>query len=200
MSFLAAFGVVSVLLYAALGVMVFFQLAIPIVYSEQSLPEDACCVMVACFLWRSYRSFTQKYQHLAAVIFEKHHQLKDNGHKTGLNMQTFKPDIDNIKRTPEARFDHDIAVLFEKDHRLKDYGRKTSLNMQNFTPDYGRTIDNVKRIPKELFDMACEELMPIRESVCKYCFFFYIYFIVFLSFKFYIFKKERKLLKDNIDK
>ena len=169
-SFLAAFGVVSVLLYAALGVMVFFQLAIPFVFSEQSLPEDVCCVMAACFLWRSYRSFTQKYQHLAAVLFEKHQQLKDNGHKTGLNMQTFKPDIDNIKRTPEAPCDRDRrAVLFEKNHRRqrKDYGRETSLNMQNFTPDYGRTIDNVKRIPKELFDMACEELMPIRESVCK---------------------------------
>ena len=38
--------------------------------------------------------------------------------------------------------------------------------MQNLTPDNARTINNVKRITRALFDMACEELMPIRKSVC----------------------------------
>ena len=124
-SCLAAFGVVFVLQYAAVGVVIFFQLAISLsVFSERNLPEDACCVLVACYLWRSYRSFTQKYQDLAAALFEKQQQLKENGRETGLNMQ-------------------------------------------NLTPDCGRTINDVKRNPKALFDMACEELMPIRKSVHK---------------------------------
>ena len=123
-SCLAAFGVVFVLQYAAVGVMIFLQFAFLLVVSQQNLPEAACCVVFACYLWKSYRSFTQKYQDLAVTLFEKHQQLKDNGRKTGLNMQ-------------------------------------------NITPDYGRTTDDAKRIPKALFDMACEELMPIRGSVCK---------------------------------
>ena len=123
-SCLAAFGVVFVLQYVAVGVMIFLQFAFLLVVSQQNLPEDGCCVVFACYLWKSYRSFIQKYQDLAVTLFEKHRQLKDNG-------------------------------------------RKTSLNMQNITPDYGRTIDDVKRIPKALFDMACEELMPVRESACK---------------------------------
>ena len=78
-SCLAAFGVVFVLQYAAVGVEIFFQLAIPLVFSERYLLEDACCVLVACYLWESYRSFTQKYQDLAAALFEKQQQLKENG-------------------------------------------------------------------------------------------------------------------------
>ena len=121
---LAMFGVVFVLQYAAVGVVIFLHLAIPLVFSEHNLPEDACCVLVACYLWRSYRSFTQKYQDLAAALFEKQQQLKNKGHKS-------------------------------------------SFNMQNFTSIFGRTIYNVQRIPKALFDVACEELMPIRKSVRK---------------------------------
>ena len=113
------FGVVFVLQYAAVGVVIFLQL-----FSEHNLPEDACCVLVACYLWKSYRSFTQKYQDLAAALFEKQQQLKNKG-------------------------------------------RKTRFNMQNFPSIFGRTIYNVERIPKALFDMACEELMPIRKSVRK---------------------------------
>ena len=130
-SCLAAFGVVFVLQYAAVGVVIFLQLAIPLVFSGHNLRQDACCVLVACYLWMSYRSFTQKYQDLAAALFEKQQQLKDNGRETGLNMQ-------------------------------------------NFTPDDGRTI------PKALFDKACEELMPIRKSVCTL--FLEATFSVFLVF------------------
>ena len=117
------FGVVFVLQYAAVGVLIFFQLAIPLVFSERYLPEDACCVPVAYYLWKSYRSFTQKYQDLAASLFEKQQQLKENG-------------------------------------------RETDLNIKNLAPNNGCAINNVKRIPRALFDMACEELMPIRKSVC----------------------------------
>ena len=42
---------------------------------------------------------------------------------------------------------------------------------------------NVVKIPKELFDMACEELMPIREGVCKLVLkVFLILSFVFLAF------------------
>lgn len=91
-SCLATFGVVFVLQYAAVGVVIFLHLAIPLVFSEHNLPKTACYVLVACYLWKSYRSFTQKYQDLAEALFEKQQQLHDNGRKPDLNMQTFTPD------------------------------------------------------------------------------------------------------------
>ncbi|KAJ7390661.1 Multidrug resistance-associated protein 1 [Desmophyllum pertusum] len=123
MSCLAAMGVMFVLKFAAVGVMIFLQLAVTFVLSEENLPFVSCCVLVSYYSWSSYRSFTQKYQDLAVKLFQHYGRLTD---------------------------------------RLRD----TDLNKQGITPDHGRTIDNVKRIPKELFVMACEEVMPIRESIC----------------------------------
>ena len=99
--------------------MLFLQLTLTFVLSEENLPFVACCVLVSYYLCSSYRSFTQNYQDLALKLFEQHDRLRP-----GL------------------------------------YTRR------RLWPDDGRTVDNVKRIPKELFNMACEELMPIRESVC----------------------------------
>lgn len=83
--------------------MIFLELGIPLVFSEHNLPQDACCVLVACYFWMSYRSFTQKYQDLAAALFEKQQQLKNNGRETSLNMQNVTP---NDGRTiPKALFD-----------------------------------------------------------------------------------------------
>lgn len=43
----------------------------------------------------------------------------------------------------------DLAVkLFEQYYQLTDSAGNTDLNKQGITPDHGRTIDNVKRIPK----------------------------------------------------
>lgn len=61
----------------------------------------------------------------------------------------------------------DVAVeLFEQYNQLTESPCKTDFNMQVLTSDYGRTVNDVKRIPKTLFDMACEELMPVRKSIC----------------------------------
>ena len=122
LSCLAAFGVMSVLKYAAVGIMIFLQLAVTYVLSEENLPFLTCFVLVCCYLWSSYRSFTQKYQDLAAMLLEQYDELTNSR-------------------------------------------CNTDLDMQGFTSDYGHTIDNVKRIPKELFAMACEELMPIKSSI-----------------------------------
>ena len=102
-SCLATFGVVFVLQYAAVGVAIFLQLAIPLVFSEHNLPQVACCVLVACYLWKSYRSFIQKYRDLAAALFERQQQLKYNGRETGLNMQNFTPD--DGRTIPKVLFD-----------------------------------------------------------------------------------------------
>ncbi len=126
MSCLAAIGVLSVLKYAAVGIVIFLQLAVSFVLSKENLPFLTCCVLICCYLWNSYRSFTQKYQDLALKLFEQHDQLTDSAIPTC----------------------------------------NTDLNTQGFTFDYGRTIDNVKRIPKDLFDVACEELMPIGKGIC----------------------------------
>ena len=54
-------------------------------------------------MWKSYRSFIQRYQDLAAALFEKQQQLKDNGRETGLNTQNFTPD--DGRTIPKALFD-----------------------------------------------------------------------------------------------
>ncbi len=127
MSCLAAIGAMSVLKYAAVGIVVFLQVAVSFVLFKENLPFLTCLILICCYLWSSYRSFTQKYQGLVLKLFEEYDQLTDSA-------------------IPPCN---------------------TDLNMQGFTSDYGRTIDNVKRIPKELFDVACEELMPIGRSISR---------------------------------
>ena len=102
---LAALGAIFVLRSAAIGALIFLQLAVAFVLSESTLPFVACSVSVSYYLWNSYsRSFTRKYQDLAINLYEHY---EDHYHAT----------------------------------------------------------DKVKRIPKELFDMACDELMPIRKGI-----------------------------------
>jgi len=81
------------LLYAVVGVLIFLQLAIPLLLSTQKLPEFACCVLVSGYSWNSYRPFTQKYQVLAAAPLEQKDRLKlGRTRKTSLNKQDFTPD------------------------------------------------------------------------------------------------------------
>ena len=65
----------------------------------------------------------------------------------------------------------DIAVkLYEYYDLLADSASNRAFSMTNFWEDiYSRTPDyvHVKRIPKELFDMACNELIPIRKGIHK---------------------------------
>ena len=110
LSWFASLGAMFVLRSAAVGALIFLQLAVAFALSEDNLPFLACCVSVSYYLWNSYsRSFICKYQDLAVNLYEYCDRLRPG--------------------------------------------------------DY-HTTDNVKRIPKELFDMACEELMPIRKSIC----------------------------------
>ena len=111
----------SVLKYSAVGILIFVQLAVTYVLSQENLPFLTCCVLISCNLWNTYRSFTKKYHDLPLKFLEEYNQLTDSA-----------CDAD--------------------------------LNMRDFTSDDGRTVDNMKRIPKELFDMACEDLMPITKS------------------------------------
>ena len=76
---------------------------------------------------------------------------------------------------------HDLSLMLFKCYQ-KNRNVITDPNQAENTP---RPEDksNVLKIPKELFDMACEELMPIREGVCilvlKVCL---ILIFVFLAF------------------
>ena len=109
LSWLAALGAIFVLRSAAVGALIFLQLAISFVLSEDNLPFVACCVSVSHYLWNSYsRSFIRRYQALTINLYEHYDRL---------------------------------------------------------SPDHDHTTDEEKRIPKELFDLACEELMPIRTCV-----------------------------------
>ena len=122
-SCMATIGVVWVLIYTAIGIMIFLHLAVTYVLSEKILPFLTCCVLVCCYVCESYRSFTHEYQDLALRLFEQYNQFAE-------------------------RAQNRAAI------------------MQKFTSKYGRSFDGVKRIPKELFDMACEELMPITKRFC----------------------------------
>ena len=50
--------------------------------------------------------------------------------------------------------------------QVTDMSLETDSLLQNTQTTVG-TKDNVLKIPQKLFYMACEELMPLRESVCK---------------------------------
>ena len=62
----------------------------------------------------------------------------------------------------------DLAVkLHDKHDCLARRNADTELNKQWVYPEKGCTIEKMKRIPKELFDLACEEIMPVRETICE---------------------------------
>ena len=59
----------------------------------------------------------------------------------------------------------DLALTFHK-HYKKSLRIPTEGELPNPVDLRGNSKVNTLKIPKELFDMACEELMPIREGLC----------------------------------
>jgi len=116
-SWLALFGGLLLLRSAALGVLLFLQIAVSVAFSEENLPFVGCFILVSYCLWSSYRSFCNEYQELAVKLF------------------------DHCKR-----------------HKAK------GSIVTDWLFDKGRLV---RTIPKELFNIACEELMPIKENTCK---------------------------------
>jgi len=116
-SWLALFGGLLLLRSAALGFLLFLQIAVSVAFSEENLPFVGCFILVSYCLWSSYRSFCNEYQELALKL------------------------LDHCKR-PSAKRAIVKDPLFDKE-RL------------------------VRTIPKELFNIACEELMPIKENTRK---------------------------------
>ena len=45
------------------------------------------------------------------------------------------------------------------------YQEPVAINLYEHYEDQYLSTDKVKRIPKELFDLACDELMPIRKGI-----------------------------------
>lgn len=69
---------------------------------------------------------------------------------------------------------HDLSLTLFKFYKTSQHEQISSEELliimdpvQDVTPNHWDKTGHVVRIPKGLFDMACEELMPIREGVCK---------------------------------
>ena len=69
---------------------------------------------------------------------------------------------------------HDLSLTLFKFYKKSQHEQISSEELliimdpvQDVTPNHWDKTGHVVRIPKGLFDMACEELMPIREGVCK---------------------------------
>ena len=69
---------------------------------------------------------------------------------------------------------HDLSLMLFKFYKKSQHEQISSEELliimhpvQDVTPNHWDKTGHVVRIPKGLFDMACEELMPIREGVCK---------------------------------
>ena len=67
---------------------------------------------------------------------------------------------------------HELALaLFYYKKSLRQnqvkYVPHNSNQLQNLPSTADNDLENIMAIPKRLFDMACEELMPLREGVCK---------------------------------
>ena len=135
-SFLAVLGGLFVLKSAALGLLLIFQIAVTVVYSEENLPFVACLVLVSYYSWSSYSSFTNKYQDLAVALYHKQHPVREQR---------------ALHKNPDDNEDNESL--------LARYCNKTG---QWDTENY-----DLRRIPKELFNMACTELMPVRENTRK---------------------------------
>ncbi len=151
---LAAVGVTNILMYAAVGIMIFLQLAVTFVLSLENLPCVACCVLISYYLWSSYRSFTKSYEDLSLKLFELHDQSK-----YGQLHTTRNPNLIMLGITPDHGIFNEVVTQKSKFFQhlpdcLRDIWRPCN------------TPDNVKRIPKELFEMACEKLMPFRKGIC----------------------------------
>lgn len=62
---------------------------------------------------------------------------------------------------------HDLALaLFYYNKNSKQNQVKNLLHNYDKMQKFPNTADNIMSIPKGLFDMACEELMPLREGIC----------------------------------
>lgn len=157
---LAAIGVTTVLLYASVSIMIFLQLAVTFVLSEENLPFVACCVLVYFNLWNSYRSFSQKYENLAAKLFEHYNRPSPGQQRINSN-----EDLNMQGIAAEHTQDYLYILLNKLFKQLPKSVRNMVLNVR--MQSYWHTTDNVKGIPKDLFNTACEELMPLRKSICK---------------------------------
>ena len=67
---------------------------------------------------------------------------------------------------------HELALAlfyYNKNSRQNpvSYVPHSSNQLQNLPSTAGTDLENIMAIPKRLFDVACEELMPLREGVCK---------------------------------
>ena len=67
---------------------------------------------------------------------------------------------------------HELAFAlfyYNKNSRQNqvNYVPHSSNQLQNLPSTADNDLENIMAIPKRLFDMACEELMPLREGVCK---------------------------------
>ena len=67
---------------------------------------------------------------------------------------------------------HELALAlfyYNKNSRQNqvNYVPHSSNQLQNLPSTADNDLENIMAIPKRLFDMACEELMPLREGVCK---------------------------------
>ena len=66
---------------------------------------------------------------------------------------------------------HELALAlfyYNKNSRQNqvNYVPHSSNQLQNLPSTANNDLENIMAIPKRLFDMACEELMPLREGVC----------------------------------
>ncbi|KAL9964372.1 hypothetical protein ACROYT_G028003 [Oculina patagonica] len=148
-------GVTNILMYAAVGIMILdHQLAVTFVLSQENLPCVACCVLLSYYLWSSYRSFTEKYEDLALKLFELHEQIKYGQQKTPPDL-TVTPGNEVFTQENQDTWNSFVDKLFQQ---LPDCLRNIA--------EPCNTPDSVKRIPKELFEKACGELMPIRKGIC----------------------------------
>ena len=82
---------------------------------------------------------------------------------------------------------HDLSLTLYKCYKTAGHGQISNEALIT-DPEQENTLtsenkSDVVRIPKGLFDMACEELMPIREGVCI----FLLKFLLFVSFVFLTF-------------
>lgn len=70
-SWFAAYGGITLLRSAGLGVLLILQVAVNFLLSEEKLPFAILLAFLSHYLWSSYRSFTNRYKELGLVLSER---------------------------------------------------------------------------------------------------------------------------------
>lgn len=138
-SWFAAYGGITLLRSAGLGVLLLLQLAVKITFCEEIILFTISFVFLSYYLWSSYRSFTNRYKKLALVLSEllrkveidDHDSYRTRYHYYRYKLKTRENNL-LVKRIPKKLFEESCEKLLPIKPNLYKLIWKTVLYLTYF--------------------------------------------------------------------